>query len=151
MGTERRTYRSSFWTLWRWTTACCGLIGALVYGFCLLSGGPPQVAFPTAGLSLVLGTLFAVAVVCFPVYLSPEGLRCYNYWGLYRSIAWLEVGQISPESVLGLKYLRVTSRGSGAEVWLPLYLSDMSSFIEQTRHYAGPDHPLVEALERHRS
>jgi hypothetical protein len=144
-----RTYRSSFWTLWRWTSAFCGLLGACYYVMCYFSGCRPVHALPTAGLSLGLGTVFAAAVVCFPVYVSPEGLRCYNFWGVYQSIGWFEIERISPTNLFGLKYLRVFSHETPAEIWLPLYLTNLREFTDDVRQFAGADHSLVAALENY--
>ena len=144
-----RAFRSSFMVLWRWTSALCGLGGALIYGTAWFMGRPIS-GPPTIALSLLLGILFAVAVVLMPVYVTPEGVRCYNFWGLYRTVGWAEMGEIRRQSVLGLRYLTVAPPDGAWPIYVPLYLSDMPEFLAAVRKHAGDAHPLVAALERYR-
>jgi hypothetical protein len=108
--------------------------------------GAPQSCGATAALALVCG-VFALAILCFPVYVSPEGIRCYNFFGLYRTLPWHAVTRIGHDSVFGMGYLVVASSARRSEIYIPLYLSDMAAFTDVVREHARLGHPLVEALE----
>lgn len=144
-----QVFRSSFWTLWRWNTTLCSLIGAVLY---LISwwAGKPAPALPTAALSLGGGTVFALAVAAFPVRVSAAGLNCYDFVGRYRTLAWPDITAADPVNLQGLRYLTVTGRDGGAPLWVPLYLADMPGFLDAVRSHTGPDHLLAVAVDRHR-
>jgi len=140
---SRQVFHSSFGVLWRWTTTLCGAIGAGIYFFAWMLGTPLLIA-PTAILSGLIGILFAVVVVLFPVIVLPQGIRCYNYFGFYSTVPWDAMNPIKRSSVFGLRYLAV---GSGwGRIYIPLYLSDMERFIETVKQRTSEDHPLVRAL-----
>jgi hypothetical protein len=141
-------FRSSFAVLWRWTSTLCGIIGAIVYIQALVSGAPLPFGL-TFGLALGFGLVFAVAVVCFPVYVRADGLRCYNFYGLYRTLRWEDIADIRKDGVLGLPYLVVSNSSGWRQVWVPLYLSDMPGFARAVRACTGDGHMLVEALEEY--
>jgi hypothetical protein len=145
---QRLVFRSSFWKVWRCTTIFCSAIGAIIYGLGVLSGFPPA-PFPTAERSLGLAILFAIAIALFPVYVSPDGLKCYNFWGIYCFAPWPSIIETKPGNVFGLKYLRVRSSSFSSEMWVPLYLSRMSDFVVAVRESAGESNPLVVALQEH--
>src|SRR5438105_1761767 len=53
------------------------------------------------GLVVGLGSAFglavaftALAIPCYPVYISATGLRSYNVWGVYRSASWDQIASI---------------------------------------------------------
>lgn len=145
---SRLTFRSSFGVLWRWTSTVCGLAGATMYVIAWLRGVPIS-APPTIGLVLILATFFAVVVMLFPVYILKNGVRCYNFYGFYRTIDFDAMDTIKVSSVFGLKYLVVKRAESQDDIWIPLYLHDRASFKAAVRDRAGKGHPLVEALERY--
>jgi hypothetical protein len=141
-------FRSSFAVLGRWTSTVCGIVGGFIYLSGLLSGTPVPFGF-TFGVALALGLLFAVAVACFPVYLRPDGIRCYTFCGIYRTLRWEEMARVRVESVVGLRYLVASSQSGWREIWIPLYLSDMPKFIRAVRGCIGDEHALVQALKRY--
>jgi hypothetical protein len=141
-----RTFRSSFLVLWRWTTIYCAVLGGLLYLTTWMDGHPmpPDV---TTTIALGLGAIFALAVVGFPVYVSADGIRCYNFYGIYHTVSWANMQRLQIRSLFGLRYLVIDASGSGSEIWLPLYLSDMPGFVASVREYAGEQHALVQLLE----
>ncbi len=146
MGALRQVFRSSFTYMWRWTTACCSIFGAAIYFVALLTGTPIPLASTACG-ALVIGALFAVAIIAYPVYVSTDGIRCYNFYGIYRTIPWHTVSQIRYMTVFGLPYLAVSSALGGSEITVPLFFSNMRRFLEVVREYAGEDHSLTKALK----
>jgi hypothetical protein len=82
----------------------------------------------------------------FKVYVSPEGLRCFNLWGLYRLLRWDDFRSVRPINALGLRYLLAYPADGGSALWLPLFLADGEGFHRLVREYAGPAHPLSRAL-----
>ena len=106
--------------------------------------GLPRSTIPTFGIAIVVGVLFATAVALFPVYVLVDGVRCYNFWGMYRTVKWAEVGEIRPANMFRLRYLTVASTSGGtARSRVPLYLSNMDRFVASIRDRAGPEHTLV--------
>jgi hypothetical protein len=145
MDASTRVFRSSFLVLWRWTTLYCGVLGALLYFSTWMDGRPvpPDV---TTVMALSLGVIFALAVVAFPVYVSAGGIRCYDFYGVYRTIPWDQMHCLRKRNLCGLRYLVIASPVIRAEIWVPLYLSDMPGFVGTVRQYAGDEHVLVAAL-----
>ena len=92
--------------------------------------------------------VLSVAVACFPVYVRPDGLRSYNFFGLYRTLRWNDIADIQQESLLVLRYLVVTSESGWRQVWVPLYLSDMPGFAHRRRSRVESGHPLGDELEQ---
>src|SRR5436190_1288495 len=123
----RLAFRSSFPVLWRWTSTFCGLMGAAAYAITWVVGNPIS-GFPTIAIAIVTGLVFAIAAALFPVYVLPEGIRCYNFYGTYRTIGFDEMASIQVSSVFGLKYLVVNRAESQDQIWIPLYLYDRAGF-----------------------
>ncbi len=146
---ERLLFRSSLVVLLQWTLTFFGIIGAIVYGISWAQGRPTS-GPETIGGALTIGLLFGVAVALFPVYVLHHGVRCYNFWGAYRTIAWSEVSDVQRQNLFGLRYLSVASIAGGSPIWIPLYLSDMTGFITAVKNRAGRANPLVVALETSR-
>lgn len=141
-------FRSSFPVLWRWTSTLCGLLGAFIYALAWF-GGQPISAPPTIGMAILLGIFFAIAAVLFPVYVTADGVRCYNFFGAYNTIPFVEMEKFKVSSMLGLKYVVVNSADKIHDIWIPLYLYDRAGFKFAVRERAGASHPLVEVLERY--
>ena len=140
-------FRSSFVVMWRWTTTICGIAGAAIYIQGLVSGAPVPLGL-TSISALGIGAVFAVVVVCFPIYVRADGIRGYNFFGLYHTLRWEDIADIREEGILGIRYLVVTSTSGWRQLWVPLYLSDMPGFARAVRACAGDGHSLVTALSR---
>jgi hypothetical protein len=98
---------------------------------------------PVVGLVLLASVL---VVALFKVHVAEWGLRSFDFWGQYHEIEWAEMEDARPTNLLGLRYLRVLSPGRGT-LWVPLFLAEQERFYKLVRDLAGPDHPLVVALE----
>ena len=93
--------------------------------------------------------MLTIAAVIFPVVVTSEGINCYNFWGAYDAVVWSEMKSFQVVNLLGLRYIRVTSTDN-KEFWVPLYLAGMEEFTATLREFAGPEHPLVVAIENDR-
>lgn len=111
-------------------------------------GGGVNVARALVAQSVVAGWVVA-AISVFPIHVRPDGLRGYNFYGVYRTIRWHDIKWVGRVSVLGAAYL-VTNDGTG-QVWVPLYLPDMAGFIRAVLACVGDGHTLAVALREHRA
>jgi hypothetical protein len=141
----RFVFRKSFAFLWRVTTPNRWIMGAFISVAAMVSGIPVPFGLPFALVLVAVGSRIAFDVVCFPVYVRPDGIRGYNVRGIYHTLRWEEITRAR-----GVAHLfMVVSNSSGwPEVWIPLYLSDMPSFVRTVRTYTGDHHLLVNVLER---
>jgi hypothetical protein len=95
-----------------------------------------------------VGLLYTLAVVFyFKVYVGPVGLRCYNFWGVYRTAAWDDIRSARPFNFLGLRFLRAHTADARTPLWVPLFLTEPERFEALVRRYAGVTNPLARALE----
>jgi hypothetical protein len=144
----------SFWWLLAYVVvASLSLVALFVLGREMLVGWstPPRVLLMACMAGLVVleilsFVLLLIFVVYFKLYVGPDSLRGFNFWGLYREVAWVEMLAARPVNFLGLRYLRVPATGLSAPLWIPLFLNDPERFCLRVRQYAGPEHPLAVAL-----
>ncbi len=91
---QQLVFRSSFSVVWRWNVKFWGLIGAVATGLNYITGRPLSAALPALGATLGSGAMLAVTVSLCPVYVLPDAIRSYNFWGIYRTVTWDEIEQI---------------------------------------------------------
>src|SRR5690349_14149184 len=112
MQTAIECFRMSFWRLAvSLVTVGTAVAVPLAAGMVAASGARPglellAVAF-AAGIAggEVAGLLGAWALVTsFRIYVSPVGLRAFDFWGRYREAVWAEIVSVRPVNFLGLKY-----------------------------------------------
>jgi hypothetical protein len=94
----------------------------------------------------VLGLLFYIAVIAFPVKVLAHGLRAYNSYGRYFTVEWAHIDRVGLMNVGGLPYLSIHSSKLKQEITLPLWLENMPEFIQLVEQQAGSHHQLVRAL-----
>ena len=109
--------------------------GDLLLGFSF----PILLAAATAGL-------FWLAVRAFPVKILPDGLRCYDLVGRYRTVPWHAITAVESRRVIGLDYLYVEAEGLSAPLTLPLWLRGLPEFIALVEQRAGAEHVLARSL-----
>jgi hypothetical protein len=138
-------FRSSLTAVWKWASIVSSVGAALIYLAALAYGQvlPVGIGFALAGF---LAVLLSLAVAVYPVYVRPDGLRSYDLFGVYHTVAWGEVVSARRERVFGLAYLVATS-ASGVRLWLPLYLKEMPDFARAVTACASEGNPLVAALD----
>lgn len=141
---NRKAYRSNFLHTFQWT---------LLWSFgsvlgLMLSRGNFLIIFVLIPFILIFalaGTFFAVHF--YPVYISSQGIRSYNAWGIYSSIAWPEITAIELFNFLGLRYLTVKG-GRKKQVLIPLFLSEMDAFQNDIQAFTGDSSLLTQSLKR---
>lgn len=104
------------------------------------------------GLGVLFGiTLFISLIIfdCYKVFISPKGLKCFDFWGIYHFTGWSSITNAKLYNILWLEYLRVFSSSTPRPLWLPLFLKRKTYFLEKVKEYAGEDHPLTIALKKH--
>jgi hypothetical protein len=80
------------------------------------------------------------------IHVSPEGIRCYNFWSVYRSIPWSDMARARPINLLGVRYLRVWTASPRSPIWIPLFLADMEGFKNAVLRFAGPANVVARHL-----
>jgi hypothetical protein len=111
----------------------------------VLLGGAVTAA--VAGGEAAAALLVLPMVGYYKVYVGPEGVRAFNFWGVYRFARWADVRQVVPGAYLGLlPMLRAYTAGARTPLWLPLFLADRDGFCALVRTHAGDEHPLTVAL-----
>lgn len=142
MTTPRRVFRSSFFVGWRWITTACAIVAAVTY-FVSLAAGHPVPRLPMIWWAAGMGLAMAILVFLCPVYVSAEGIRSYNFYGIYSTVAWNAEMRTRRHNLFGLRYIVISSRANWTELWVPLFLSDMRGFTEAVAEFGGDEHPLV--------
>ena len=100
--------------------------------------------------TIALEAIFAaIFVAYFRVYVSPLGIRCFDFWGRYRNIAWPHIASVEPTSLLGLPYLKLHSPEENRPIWLPLFLRRPVEFWQLVLSWLPPDSPLRVHALRH--
>jgi membrane associated rhomboid family serine protease len=87
-----------------------------------------------------------VAIYLYPITIKAQGIRGYNFWGVYSFVAWEEIDRIEPYKSFGLWYLRLFFHNSYAPIWLPLFLQQQEKFNQTIIKFTAPDNPLHQAL-----
>jgi hypothetical protein len=143
------TFRSAFFPVWRATTTLASAVAAgelallgFVFGFPV---HVPQIVV-TAACAIVTGGLLAAPIAHYGVYVTGEGIKCFDFFCAYHLARWGSVQEVRPINLFGLRYLRVFSTDASRPLWVPLFLSDMSGFRETVSRHAEPDNPLLASL-----
>jgi hypothetical protein len=97
-------------------------------------------------LSLVITPL---AVWGYPVYVYPDRLTAYNFWGVYSSPAWDGITAARTLNLGVVSLVRVYTEETWLTLWVPLFLDDLDRFTELVRDFAGDGNPLSAELARH--
>jgi hypothetical protein len=104
--------------------------------------------------SIVFCVLLNLAVTTALVFYSrvsvnSRGIKCNKFWGKRHFVEWSTIrGARFYSKVLtpGLKFILVSSTQLSQDLWLPLFLNNMSHFEQLVSKYAGPQNPLVKRL-----
>ena len=144
MGEPVATFRSAFFPAWRMTTTLSSAVaagGLALLGFVHgISVHLPQVLI-TAASAILTGLVLAAVIAYFRVYVTREGIKCYDFFGIYHLARWDSIEEARPINLLGLRYLRVFCTDTSRPLWVPLFLSDMSGFSETVSRHAEPNNP----------
>ena len=100
---------------------------------------PAAVLVLTSGAVLILRRQFTVN-------LSPEGLRCCDFWGSYHTAAWNGIRGVTVWHLLGLPYLRIESSETRRPLWMSLSLEREADLPEILASFVDVEHPIREAV-----
>jgi hypothetical protein len=93
----------------------------------------------------VVGT--AIIFHSFMVYISPRGIKAYDFWLRYHFVEWSSITAVRRFTYrLGLKYLLVSSTQSPKTLSVPLFLADRHRFGQLVSKYAGTEHTFTQSL-----
>ena len=82
----------------------------------------------------------------FPVVVVPSGIRGHSPMGSQRFLTWEEIEDRGQFSLLTFRYVRLVSRVSGQQLWLPLFLARRIEFRQHIAQLAPPDCPVLKYL-----
>lgn len=85
-------------------------------------------AWSVGATMVILLALTAGLALAFPISVSADGIRCFDFWGRYLVFRWSEIHRASPVSFCGLTYLRLYSPAATRPMWLPLFLGRAEQF-----------------------
>lgn len=156
--TETHTFRMPFWHLlfamlvvgqtFYWALlGITTLVDVTAFGSTFFAGGSIGVAVITSFICSVIMVPAAFWLkFALPVRVSAGGFTCPNGFGLLVTVPWESIREVRPFTVPGLPYLVVKTDRTRFRLWLPLFLREMSEFVERVEQFAGHDHPLYQAL-----
>lgn len=101
------------------------------------------------GIGVVVALLCSGAWIYSRVQIFEQGLRGYDFIGVYHEVPWSSIRSTRGASVAGLRYIVVSSAVPTVELWVPVFLANKSDFCAALRRHAGPSHPLTQAVLRH--
>ena len=84
----------------------------------------------------------------FKVKLTPRGISCFNFWGIYSFVLWDEMREVKIFNHFGLKCIRVFFRNSRIPLWVPLFIKNRKSFTAALCEFAPASNLLRQAFER---
>jgi hypothetical protein len=91
----------------------------------------------------VVGT--AIIFHYFMVYISPRGIKAYDFWLRYHFVEWSSITAVRRFNYrLGSKYLLVSSTQSPKTLWVPLFLANRHRFGQLVSKYAGTEHTFTQ-------
>lgn len=107
-----------------------------------------KVAVCAIALPLLLGvqtvyTYFVWALL--RIYVSDLGVRCANFWGFSRFVAWDRVVKVRSTNLLGLRYFRIYDDG-GWPLWLPVCMAQPRLFWPYLLSMTPPDSAIAQAV-----
>jgi hypothetical protein len=142
---ERQSYYSDFLP-----SFYAGILGNIVGVFATqLSNGRFSLALTIITMIAVLpltAIFIAILIRLFPVYIDRQGVKSYNFWGVYRYLRWDEITSAKPFIIFNLSYIQIRSIDN-KQIFIPLFLSKMSSFNRQVRAFVDLEHPIVRFLK----
>ena len=78
--------------------------------------------------------------------ITPEGLSCYDFWGVKRTIPWRAMRTVRRFRLVGLSYLRITADHLRSDIWLPLFVERYDVLTDLVGAHVDENHPLAVQL-----
>ena len=160
MTTSPIVIRIAFIPYWIWTTSGAAIIGIIPPLFDIehishLHGWYGHVAVIICAylVGVTAGAIFTAIAVTSMYWLLPcrvtnTDIRGYNFWGFPSKSSWSEVTEMKPINLLGLKYLRIYSKGHYWALWFPLQISNCASTHESLANLDEKPRQLLVYLGR---
>ncbi len=102
-------------------------------------------------IPVATGLLSAVGIEIlrrrYTFQIAPEGLTCYDFWGVQRTIPWGTMRGVRKFHLFGLSYLRITADQVRSDIWLPLFVERYGVLTDLVRAHVDEQHPLAIQLE----
>lgn len=140
---KRIVFRSSFWTIYLFI-----LLVGYSLGLCAIfikESGHPDIGgllFALIGAA-VGGALYTLVVVLyFTITLTSNGIRGYNFWGIYREVPWNEIKSTKTFYFGFLVYVRVFTKDHKSPLWVPLFMRNRIGFASALSDLSPLDCPL---------
>jgi hypothetical protein len=153
-----QSFHARMYPMWRsclWFVLVYGVLNLALEALAQYQSGrlPDGAGFLDAVVDpLVLGALLTLVdglvVLAYPVRVLPQALRCFNVWGVYRTVKWGDIQSVTPASLMGLRYLKVGIPAHASPLTVPLWLRDLPGFIAAVEQQAGSSHLLTQALHQ---
>lgn len=142
-------FRYAFLPAWRTQTSLTTvLIMAIMIFRAVLSGDVIQKPDLLHNLLIAVfcGIFLAIPIGLLRFSVSPEGIRCFNSYGVWSLLEWSSITSVKPSRYFHSPHLRLTVDGRRTKYWIPLLLSDMEEFRSAVQSAAGLENPLSRAL-----
>jgi hypothetical protein len=83
-------------------------------------------------------------VLYFKTTLSNKGIRGFNIFGAGLFIEWVNISNVKPINIFGLKFLRVFPNNSYLALWLPLFVNNPDDFSKKSTIIPPDGNPFRE-------
>ena len=124
------------------------LIGAMSW---FLFQGVTQYVVLGLMVPVTTGVMAAVGIEIlrrrYKFQIAPEGLTCYDFWGLRKTISWNSMRVVRRFSLFGLSYLRITADQMRSDIWLPLFVERYDLLTDLVGAHVDESHPLASQLK----
>ena len=144
-------FKHKFWVAFIWMTSGTFILSILtvqIYFYSLHIGLINSQWLLTIGIFSIIWCLFWGLIIHYFVKITVNdiGLHCYNFWCIYSTVPWETITSCEPINFLGMPYIRVFSTKTRLPLWLPLFIHNYSSFVQQTKELAGSNNALTQSL-----
>jgi hypothetical protein len=99
--------------------------------------------------TIIVDVLLGLCLVqYYKVKISPDGISCFNFWGIYSFVVWDEIRGVRVVNFLGLKYEKVFFSNARFPLWVPLFIKNRDGFTKALSEFAPTSNLLRQAFER---
>jgi hypothetical protein len=131
-------------------SACLLFLGLIPFSaliwLVVIAAGMGIKSHPLIVIALINVVATAIIFHYCIVYISPRGIKAYDFWVRYYFVEWSSITAVRRFNLLGLKYLLVSSMQSPKTLWVPLFLAELHRFEQLVSKYAGTEHIFTQNL-----
>lgn len=103
-----------------------------------------KIIAPALGIAFVLQAI----IICWQsVILSPDFLRCADFWGRHHTIHVASIKQVEEVGLPPFRFLKLVHDEEFPPLWLPLFMRKPSNFWNYVHRELPLAHPLREWSE----